>query len=72
MPFRVTEPFFAIYWSYISLKSFNLKGVELTTSLNDVLERFDAEDMRSDFVEFYKDTLNNHSKIIKIDFRSHI
>jgi len=33
--------------------SFNLNGVELTTSLGDVLERFDDEDMRSDFVEFY-------------------
>ncbi len=35
------------------VEAFFLEGVELTTALDAVLERFDDEDTKSDFVEFY-------------------
>ncbi|MEE2683335.1 MAG: D-arabinono-1,4-lactone oxidase [Actinomycetota bacterium] len=35
------------------VKSFNLFARELTSSIDDVIERFDDEDEQSDFVEFY-------------------
>ncbi|MEG3586714.1 MAG: D-arabinono-1,4-lactone oxidase [Actinomycetota bacterium] len=35
------------------VNAFSIEGVELTTSLDAVLERFDDEDAQSDFVEFY-------------------